>query len=51
MPGSNVERKDTHSFIFSSNIQGTEEHHGVGFCFSHKMKNAEITTYNIPATS
>ena len=38
MPGSNVERKDTHSFIFSSDIQGNEEHHGVGFCFSHNRK-------------
>ena len=38
MPGSNMERKDTHTFIFSSDIQGDEEHHGVGFCFSHKIE-------------
>ena len=51
MPGSNVERKGTHPFISSSDIQGNEEHHGVGFCLNHKMENTEIITYNIPATS
>ena len=37
MPGSNVERQDTHSFIFQSDIQANEEHHGAGFCFNRKM--------------
>ena len=50
MPGSHIERKDTHTFIFSSYIQGNEEHHGAGFCFSHN-RNTEIIIYSIPATS
>ena len=38
IPESRMERKATHTFIFSSDIQGDEEHNGVGCCFSHKMK-------------
>ena len=33
IPESNMERKDTHAFIFSSGIQGSGEHHGVRILF------------------
>ena len=32
------EKTHTHRFIFSSDIQGNEEHHGVGFCCSHRIE-------------
>lgn len=51
MPGSNTERT-THTFIFSSDIQGNEEHHGVGFGFSHKIeKDRNHYIYNTLAIS
>ena len=47
MLGSNME---AHTFMFSSDIQGNEDHHGVGFCFNHKIE-IQKPLYNTLATS
>jgi hypothetical protein len=38
IPSSSIEQRGNYVFVFSSSVEGGNDHHGVGFCYSRKIE-------------